>query len=258
MSRKIKIFIAIAAFFALLFFVSGKKDIAQTEEEIYKTASESVVMLNDPTQRGGGTGFQIETNAGNSYIITNNHVCKAATDQKQNFLLASNEYKQIALRPITIKYQWEDNDLCILEAIPTLRSLPMSSEGVNLLDKIYTVGHPLLYPLTIRSGHVLRQLDVKLAENMWFPEDRVVAESSCQGPSKSLESLDTFFFGEILVCYHIIPGYWTDAATYPGNSGSPVLNEYGKVVGVIFAGEGMAKTGMFIPLDALQYLLKHY
>ena len=45
-----------------------------------------------------------------------------------------------------------------------------------------------------------------------------------------------------------------DAPVYKGNSGSPVINEHGEVIGVVFATgkrEPYGKVGLFIPIDEL-------
>lgn len=46
-----------------------------------------------------------------------------------------------------------------------------------------------------------------------------------------------------------------DAPVYRGNSGSPVINEAGKVIGIIFAttkDDEYGHVGLFVPIDLLQ------
>lgn len=48
-----------------------------------------------------------------------------------------------------------------------------------------------------------------------------------------------------------------DADIFPGNSGSPAVNFFGQVVGVVFAGSTMTHHGVIIPLTALKQFLLH-
>lgn len=50
----------------------------------------------------------------------------------------------------------------------------------------------------------------------------------------------------------------TNLVIYPGASGSPVLNVYGNVVGVIFAGDKRSWWGYYVPLKQLKDLLRPY
>lgn len=54
--------------------------------------------------------------------------------------------------------------------------------------------------------------------------------------------------------------YMMDAPVYRGNSGSPIINEEGGVVGIIFATlkhDEFGKVGLFIPVELLQEQMRH-
>ncbi len=80
--------------------------------------------------------------------------------------------------------------------------LKFSQSKLKLLDTVYICGHPLGWM------------------NNWTVSEGVVSclERDCEG-----------FFGEFLMLQ-------SDAASYPGNSGGPVVDEKGEIVGVLVGG----------------------
>src|ERR1700678_4950 len=76
------------------------------DDKINDEVGSNVVEIRDPEgKKGGGTGFFVLTPSGNSFILTNNHVCELA--DTSGALLIDQEYvaNVIAHSP--------DHDLCL-------------------------------------------------------------------------------------------------------------------------------------------------
>lgn len=108
-------------------------------------------------------------------------------------------------------------DICILES-DRIEGLKLATEDVGLTDRVILVGHPRGLALTIREGYVME------------------------------EGKDSFpWLSDIPVAYKMI-----SAISYSGNSGSPVTNENGEVIGILFAGSPQFITeGLIVPYGTL-------
>lgn len=118
------------------------------------------------------------------------------------------------------------HDLCLIKS-DRQEGLELASLFVNLqpLDKVILVGHPRGLPLTIRKGRI-SHFDMAV-----FP-----------------------WIGEAPLNFFEIT-----ATSYGGNSGSPVTNLEGEVIGVLFAGYRNSHTeGMVVPLTSLYFTLFKY
>ena len=112
-------------------------------------------------------------------------------------------------------------DLCLLEN-DREDGLRLAYNILDKLDILHVIGHPMGYDLTSRSG-------------------RYVTRKT----SESLEGSP-----DIL---HIA------VEAFGGNSGSPLLNEYGRVVGVIFATNGYTFEDAYaVPQDHLVEFLNEF
>lgn len=192
----------------------------------------SVVMLTPVNNMStGGTGFQMKTNKG-LRIITNEHICKS--DKKTGYLLATTEGFQQIIKILKIDSK---ADLCMLEGVDLLPGLKIADRP-NMGDTIGIVGHPLLQPQTFSKGRILARQGINVITGLYN-------ERTCIGPGARP------VFGNAY-CARFYMSYYTNAIIFPGNSGSPAVNFWGNVVGVVFAGNGRTNYGYLVPYEDLK------
>lgn len=164
-----------------------------------------------------GSGFNIKYK-GKYYIITNQHVCAvSARLNHPEYAVVNGELQKI----ISIS---NNHDLCALES-DMEDGFELASKELNELDKLYLIGHPRGLDLVIREGRLIsKNLDICVG-----------------GYSDGTRCRDS---NQI------------SALAYGGNSGSPILNEDGKVVGVLYAGSGVYPNEPFtVPFYYLEQFL---
>jgi len=203
-----------------------------------KVRSQTLMLLNPDNHGSGGTGFVVVTPTGNRFTLTNAHVCRVT---KRSWLDAKRGDAFMRLHVVMIA---DGIDLCLLDAWPGLEGLPVAQNS-KMLEMVFIVGHPLLRPALMSRGYYIDRGEVEIYDNGY-------TEAECTGPGKAWKNIITLF-GPVGLCAFTYDAGMTDATIRPGNSGSPVTNANGEVVGVVFAGDGV--VGIFVPLDLLQKFL---
>lgn len=180
--------------------IYDKNSLASSVKKIYD-AVVVVENFNSGSLENTGTGFVYKEDNKYGYILTNEHVIadndkvKVITSKDEEVevkVLGKDEYLDLAVLRIEKKYV-------------TLVAKTSSSEKVNLGDTVFTVGSPLGidYRGSVTSG-------------ILSGKDRIVSISVSDSDEKDWRM-------RVLQI---------DASVNPGNSGGPLLNVNGEVIGV--------------------------
>ena len=177
-----------------------------TPEEIYAANLGAAVGVNgDVTTNAwgytvrnavSGSGFVISSNATSSYIVTNYHVIHGVDDIKV-FFANGDSYDA------TLVGGEQENDIAVLRVEQgNLQTVTLGdSDALNVGEEVYAIGNPLgELTFTFTGGYV-------------SAKDRSVTMSD----------------GTVMNMLQ------TDTAINNGNSGGPLFNEYGQVIGIVSA-----------------------
>jgi putative serine protease PepD len=177
----------------------SRRDVASTTPsatQLYARDSKGVVAIKVVTAEGEDEGTGIVLNE-KGLILTNDHVVKGATSITIDASGSSN-----TTRGATLVGEEANQDLALIRVDPSglgLKPLTLaSSSSVQVGDTVYAIGTPYGLEETFTKGIVSA-----LGREISAPDGAKIA-------------------GAIQ----------TDAALNPGNSGGPLLNEQGEVIGV--------------------------
>jgi putative serine protease PepD len=167
-----------------------------TATQIYQRDSSGVVSIKATTAEGGDTGTGIVLND-EGLILTNNHVISDGTSITVSPGKSSN-----VTRTATVVGADANSDLALIKIDPSglgLQPLKLvSSSSVEVGDAVYAIGNPYGLDETLTKG-IVSALGREIAAPDGAPIKNAIQ---------------------------------TDAALNPGNSGGPLLNAQGEVIGV--------------------------
>ncbi|OGY23922.1 MAG: hypothetical protein A2Y57_04275, partial [Candidatus Woykebacteria bacterium RBG_13_40_7b] len=166
------------------------------------------------SEQGIGTGFIIDPNG---VILTNSHV---VSDKEATYLVVTKDKKTLTVDKIE---RDEANDIAIITTKE--KNLPAvalgDSDSLKVGQKVVAIGNAL--------GRFDNTVTVGVVSGIGRG---VTATSSLGGFEETLENV-----------------IQTDAALNPGNSGGPLLDLGGQVVGVNFATASAENIGFVIPIN---------
>jgi 2-alkenal reductase len=216
----ILLFVVLAGSFAIL-YLNLESEIAALKNENADLSSE-LAMLQEPavavynhtkfsfvtitTDKGEGSGFVYDSQG---HIVTNNHVIQGAGNITVTFFDGSVETAQVIGTPDI----YSDLALIKVNALPA-HSEPASIRNSTRLavgEPVYALGNPFGLRSSLTSGIISQLERVKtladLGEPVSFPEAN----------------------------YSMVDLIQFDAAVNVGNSGGPLLDSAGNVIGITFA-----------------------
>lgn len=215
--------------------------------KIRNEAASSVVRITNEAGNSGGTGFHVKGPSGKVYILTNAHVCGLAED---GTIYVGYDYE----RPIPRKVIEVSGftDLCLIEALPSYHGIISMGSESDAGDKVAAVGHPNLMPTTMTEGEVIGFGEIQVLDHVLND----LNDDSCNSEKNKKITVKTIF-GPIDICVIAIKAGFSTTLILPGSSGSPVLNSWGNLTGVIFAGnqEGWS---FYVTLADVKKFLSQY
>ena len=202
---------------------AAQQDESMSIEDIYRRAAPGVVQVtvsgSDPfsgQEQGLGSGFVIDKSG---HIVTNFHVIEGADEVAVNF----SGDDRVRARVVGSDPSTDIAVLRIDTPARALTALPLgNSDGVRVGDPVVAIGNPFGLERSASSG-IVSALQRELRSPAEFTIDRVIQ---------------------------------TDAAINQGNSGGPLLNGRGHVIGVntaIFSPSGgNVGIGFAIPINTVR------
>ncbi len=195
----------------------------------------SIVKVLNIAGNGGGTGW-VARSGGKKVIVTNDHVCGV---QFGGMVRIEQDNGQPSLKRV-LKRNFE-RDLCLVEGVDA-PALTIANNPARIDDDVKVLGHPGLRPTAPARGT--------------YTGNGIVAigfEANEDGTCPTSAEKQSSLFGEYCIL-HMELGY-TTVPIMPGNSGSPITNSDGEVIGVINSADSTGNQGMFVPLNYLKEML---
>ncbi len=222
---------------------------------------------------GLGTGFHITAPSGKTYILTNFHVCWLA-DKEKKMLAVSNH----GVQKVKVIKRSTFTDLCLLTPMKEHTGLTLSIPPYSN-QHVAVIGHPYGLQQTLSEGNVIGPNQAKL---LFGYIDIHIKEKECKGPMFEIIPVSMFDQGrrqfefipfleeERLIantpevvqqqrgCVMTVANYMTNVQVLGGNSGSPVVDFYGNLVGVVFASYGEASWMAMVRIQDVKKFLERY
>jgi len=172
----------------------------------YQVAQPSIVLISTREGSGAGTGAGVVVNQDGA-ILTALHVVEGADSIEVQFADGTRS-------PATVENAQADNDTAVLtpQRLPQVVVPAVLGGAAGVGDSVFALGHPLGLVQSLSAGVV-----------------SATGRTITVGGGRELEDLIQF-----------------DAAVNPGNSGGPLLNRAGLVVGIVTGLANPSKQSFFV------------
>jgi S1-C subfamily serine protease len=179
--------------------------------------------------------------------MTNSHVCGL---EENGTILGRYQGSDYVLNVIK---KFPMNDLCVLSAPKTAKQYFKVASSFKLGESSYAIGYPQLEPLSLVVGELSDLLTVRVVTKInGTPQE-------CTGPTYEYTTdlpPEAMIFGVFSTCVRSVQANSSSMIISPGNSGSPVVNIWGSVIGVVFAANQFGTRSYIVPLSDLKLFLK--
>lgn len=197
---------------------------------------QATYMLGNSVQ-GHGTAFNVRL-LDRTVSLTVAHVCE--------YIAKSH------IAPIRILAILPEEDLCLIQSLkPEAPYLDLSKKSLSKDEEIMALGYPTDYDSVPSFGYLSHVQETAIARQ---PGDG----GEC-APYESLEVIGSFLgLIEIKACVHRYLTQATNVIIFPGNSGSPVVDRTGDLVGIMSAGNGQTNFGHMLSIEDIKEFLAAY
>jgi S1-C subfamily serine protease/Tfp pilus assembly protein PilF len=187
--------------------------------DLYRKAVWSVVLIK--TGKGSGSGVCV---GAKDIILTNHHVIDGGGEiEVYPFIVKDKSPVRLPMVRASVVFQSEKHDVAVLKlekAPDTLEPLLVAAMSPSPGERVYAIGSPGL------GREILEQS---------------ISQGLVSSKSRNIEG---------------VPYLQHSAAVNPGNSGGPLLDEFGHVVGVVTLKARLENVSFAIPVETLRSIFK--
>lgn len=203
--------------------------------------AETTAMITNLEGNSGGSGVVLESNADESLVLTNSHVCEVT----RNGGIVRTDTKSA----IVVSFQQSEiHDLCLIKVKADLGiNTKIADNAPQLFSKASIAGHPQLLPTIVTEGHFSHKVIIPVLFKIKKCEDK-----DYDNPDLGMFCL---FFGGIPII-RIFEAQPVSATIQPGSSGSAVFNSEGNISGLVFAGSGQLAYAYIVPLEYVKFFVE--
>lgn len=212
-----------------------------TDRTVASENTDATVMITNIARNSGGSGVVIQSNATESLVLTNGHVCAVV---KGGGLITGTS----GISAFVTHYKLSKvHDLCLISVSVDLQARTrLADSAPKRYDVASISGHPKLLPNIVTFGH--------------FSDKRIVqvmmGARSCT--KEEYENPDTAFFCLLVGKLPIVRTFEAivvSATIQPGSSGSGVFNSDHKLAALVFAGSGDLGYTLAVPYEYINFFI---